>query len=96
MSEILARIGEAIRVRQCGARTEIAYRHWIKRFLAFHRPRRPGEFGAREVELFLLHLAVVERCSTATQTAARNALLFLYREVLGKPFPPAGGAEDGR
>lgn len=40
--------------------------------------------GAEEVRRFLTHLAVVERVSASTQNQATAALLFLYRDVLGR------------
>ncbi|GIX28150.1 MAG: integron integrase [Burkholderiales bacterium] len=43
--------------------------------------------GAREVEAFLTHLAVEGRVSASTQNQAKSALLFLYKEVLGKELP---------
>jgi len=43
--------------------------------------------GAPEVELFLTDLAVNGKVSSATQTQALSALLFLYREVLDMAMP---------
>jgi integrase len=39
--------------------------------------------GAREVEEFLTNLAVAGHVSASTQTQALNALVFLYKQVLG-------------
>ena len=40
--------------------------------------------GPKEVERFLSHLATVGRVSASTQNQALSALLFLYREVVGR------------
>ncbi len=44
-------------------------------------------FSARDVEAFLTHLAVARNVSASTQNQAKSAILFLYREVLGKELP---------
>jgi integron integrase len=38
--------------------------------------------GAKEVEMFLSHLATTENVSAATQRQALNAIIFLYKQVL--------------
>jgi integron integrase len=40
--------------------------------------------GKAEIEAFLTHLAIDLKVSASTQNQAFNALLFLYRQVLGK------------
>jgi integron integrase len=65
-------------------RTEDAYVHWIKRYIFFYKLRHPAEMGPEEISGFLTHLAVDERLSASTQNQACNALLFLYKAVLGK------------
>src|SRR5271163_1382723 len=66
------------------------YRDWIRRFIFFHqqgqRFRHPRELGAAEVGAFLDHLAIQEKCSLSEQAAARNALVFLYRDVIRQPL----------
>ena len=42
---------------------------------------------------FLVHLAVERRVAAATQNQALNALIFLYRHVLGKPIGFLGDFE---
>jgi len=67
--------------------TEKAYVAWIRRFIVFHGRRHPSELGAEHVEAFLSHLAVERRVAPSTQAQALNALLFLYRKVLGVDLP---------
>jgi len=77
----------ALRARHYSRRTEKAYVHWIKRYIFFHGKRHPAEMGAAEVTAFLTALAVRDRVAASTQNQALNALLFLYREILGVELP---------
>jgi hypothetical protein len=81
---LLDRVRDAIRLKISSVRTEEAYADWIKRFILFHDKRHPQEMGYSDVRVFLLHLATKEGVAASTQNQALNALLFLYREVLGK------------
>lgn len=81
---LLERVREAIRLRHLSRRTEKAYAGWIRRFVLFHGRRHPDEMAAAEVTAFLSHLAVVGQVSASTQNQALSALLFLYRDVLGR------------
>jgi integron integrase len=83
--KLLPRVRQAIRVRHYSRRTEAAYVDWIKRFARFHGMRSPEELGEREVTQFLSMLAERGRVSASTQNQALSALLFMYREVLGRP-----------
>ncbi|MCP4545277.1 MAG: integron integrase [bacterium] len=80
-------VRRAVRIRHFSRRTEKAYSGWIRRFIHFHGTRHPSEMGAEEVTAFLSHLAVVRRVSASTQNQALSALLFLYRDVLGRDLP---------
>ena len=46
--------------------------------------RHPRDMAEKEVRDFLVHLAVERRVAASTQNQALNALVFLYRHVLGK------------
>ncbi len=72
-------------IRQQGLayRTEQTCIHWIKRFIYFHNKRHPKDMGAREVEAFLSHLAVHKHCSLNTQRISLNALVYLYKRLIG-------------
>jgi len=83
---LLDQVRAAIRVRHYSYRTEGAYVGWIRRFILFHGKRHPVEMGKEEVEAFLSSLATACHVSASTQNQALNALLFLYREVLGQDF----------
>ena len=73
-----------LRVRHMATRTEKTYEHWLARFCAFHHWRPLVELGADDVAAFLEHLAVKRRVASATQRIALNALVFMFREVLGR------------
>jgi len=81
---LLEQVHEAIRRRYFSRRTEEAYAHWIKRFIYFSGRRHPGELGEAEVTAFLNHLAAERKVAASTQNQALSALLFLYKEVLGR------------
>ncbi|MGH9399563.1 MAG: phage integrase N-terminal SAM-like domain-containing protein, partial [Thermoanaerobaculia bacterium] len=85
--KLLDRVRTAIRTRHYSLRTEEAYVGWIRRFILFHNKRHPMEMGEPEINAFLSHLAVRGRVAASTQNQALSALLFLYRNVLEKPFP---------
>jgi site-specific recombinase XerD len=44
--------------------------------------------GAKEVEEFLTHLAAEQNVAASTQNQALNAIVFLYKEVLGTELGP--------
>lgn len=80
---LLDQVREIIRIRHYSIRTEQAYVHWIRRFILFHDKRHPRDMGAPELTAFLSDLAIKRNVAASTQNQALNALLFLYRDVLG-------------
>jgi integron integrase len=58
----------------------------MRRYVLFHGRRHPERLGAPEVSAFLTHLAMAGQVSAGTQNQAFSALLFLYRDVLGRPL----------
>jgi hypothetical protein len=78
---------ERIRTRHMAFRTEQAYLQWMRRYVKFHGRRHPRDMGRAEVEAFLTHLAVAAKVGASTQNQALQALLFLYRHVLGIELP---------
>ena len=81
---LFAVVHETLRARHYSPRTEKAYVWWIKRFLAFHGMRPPRDMGTAEITSFLSSLATRGHVSASTQNQAFSALLFLFREVLGR------------
>ena len=84
---LMSALRQRVRFRHYSYRTERAYLHWARRFIAFHGRRHPREMGAPEVTAFLGSLATHERVSASTQNQALAALLFLYKEVLEIELP---------
>jgi integron integrase len=80
---------ESVRVmclrRGHSERTAEAYRYWAKRYILFHDKKHPSELGKREIEMFLDSM-VVANYSSASQSAALHAILFMYRFVLESPI----------
>ena len=81
--KLFDRVRAVARMRHLSLRTEQAYSDWIRRYILFHRKRRPEEMGTEEIRQFLSHLAMDGNVSASTQNVALCALLFLYRDVLG-------------
>src|SRR5256885_4799277 len=82
--KLLAQVRAVLRTKRYSPRTEEAYVDWVERYVRFHGVRHPGELGEREVARFLSDLAVRGRVAASTQNQALSALLFLYRDVLGR------------
>jgi integron integrase len=83
LSEFLEACRAFMRVRRLSLRTEDSYLFYIRRFIQFHH-RKPEEMGEAEVEAFLSHMALQEHVAASTQNVAFAALVYLYREILGR------------
>jgi integron integrase len=87
---LLERMAAEIRRRKYSIRTEQAYESWVCRFILFCDNRDPSEVGAERIRAFLEDLAVRGRVSASTQSQALNALVFLYKQVLGRSLDELG------
>jgi integron integrase len=87
---------EALRTRHYSRRTEEAYLHWIRRFLAFHNGTHSREMAEMDVNRFLTHLAVGANVAASTQNQALAAVLFLYEHVLERPLDRVEGVVRAR
>jgi integron integrase len=85
-SDFLSRVRAACRRKGYSYRTEQSYTRWIVRYVKHHGTRHPGEMGREEVQSYLSHLATERTVAASTQNQALNALLFLYRDVLGREW----------
>ena len=83
--KLLERVKRRIRAKHMSRRTQTAYVLWIRRFIRFHGLRHPDAMGEPEVTEFLTHLANDRNLGASSQNQAASALIFLYREVLGRP-----------
>jgi len=81
---LLEQVRAKLKTRHYSQRTEEAYCDWIRRFVLFHDRQHPSTMGEKEIAAFLTDLATVRNVSASTQNQALHALLFLYRQVLGR------------
>lgn len=90
LSSVLTRTREVCRRKHLAWATEEAYTGWIRRYASFlsslkQRKQDQGLSSEAKFERFLTRLAT-SGCAASTQNQAFNAILFLYKEVLGKPL----------
>ena len=85
-----------LRERRYSARTELAYVHWIRRFIVANGRRHPSELGEADVARFLSGLALEEQVAASTQNQALCALVFLYAAVLVRPLERIDGVTPAR
>lgn len=93
---LLTQVRHHLRLKHYSIRTEDAYVQIIKRFIIFHHKRHPLEMGVEEIRQYLSHLANQGKVSASTQNQALAALLFLYRDVLGKGIGFIDGIERAK
>jgi len=76
-----------IRLLHYSYSTERTYKQWIERFIKYSLQsagKTIADVNAQDFRDYLSHLAVKQRVSASTQNQAFNAILFLFRHVLGK------------
>jgi integron integrase len=93
---LLDQVRSATCRRHYSYRTEQAYIRWIERFIYFHGVRHPREMGEAEVTAFLNSLVAGRGVAAPTQNQALSSILFLYKEVLGKPLDWLDGLERAK
>ncbi len=87
---LLDQLSEALHARHYSPRTVSTYSQWVKRFIFFHNVRHPADMAESEINAFLTDLAVKHKVSASTQNQALAALLFLYRQVIGREIGDLG------
>lgn len=83
-TRLMDQVRETLRFYHYAYNTEKSYVSWILKFIRFSGKRHPKDMGKREIERFLSHLAVNRNVAAATQNQAFNAIIFLYKKILGK------------
>src|SRR5918993_3048440 len=87
--KLLDELRAACARKHLSPRTLECYEGWVRQYLQFARRRaagrwrHPRELGGRDLEAFLNHLVLDRRLSAASQNQALNAVVFLYKQVLG-------------
>lgn len=68
-------------------RTGECYAMWYEKFVEYSRVggrwRHPSEMNEKDIEKYLTYLAVARNVTASTQNQALQAIIFLYRKVLG-------------
>ena len=90
------RLIERLRIQHYAWRTEKTYREWAWRLAKFIGPRELESVTGEDLKAFLSHLAVHGRVGVATQKQALNALIFVFREALGREAGDLSGFQLSR
>ena len=85
-SLFMAEVRRVIRSRHMALTTERTYCYWIKGFIRYMRYSATEAIRQEDVAAYLSYLAVDRHVSPNTQNQAFNALIFLFRHVLGVPI----------
>ncbi len=88
-SNLLTEMRELMRRLHYSIHTENAYCEWVAKYINFHKMQaRETLFiePEKKVEDYLTYLAVQANVAASTQNQAFNALVFLYKRVLGNPL----------
>ena len=85
-ARLMDQVREVLRFHHYAYNTEKSYVSWILQYIRFHNKKHPKDMGKPEVEAFLSHLAINRNVSASTQNQAFNAIVFLYKQVLGVDF----------
>ncbi len=64
--------------------TERSYWAWIKKFIQFHNMKHLDALTGEDVANFLTYLVMKRHVAVSTQQQALSALVFLYKQVLGR------------
>lgn len=89
ITETLEKTRNIIRFKQLSLQTEKAYLYWIRYYCRW-LPSHPAGSSEDKCRGFLTHLAARRNVSASTQRQALNALVFLYREVIGAALGDVG------
>lgn len=87
---IIEKTGNVLRVKHYAENTFRHYIYWVKRFSSYCNYKDPASIHVSDVRMYLEYLAVNRNVSASHQNQAFNALLFLFRHVLGLPYEGLG------
>ncbi len=89
--KLLDQVRNLIRLKHMSHKTERAYVAYIREFIIYNGKKHPREMGVDEIRGYLTHLAADKNVAASTQNVAFNAVLFLYKQVLGIELPLIDG-----
>jgi hypothetical protein len=92
----LSLLGTICRARLYSPKTERAYAHWTRRFLAFCRSRGIEPPDTDACRAFLEKLVLAGRVAASTQAQALNALAFYFNQVVGTGLGDLGEFEKSK
>lgn len=85
--KLLEQLRQKVAQLHLSPRTADCYCDWTEKFLRFNKSgaswKHPSELSVKDVERFLTHLAVDRHVTAATQNQAMQAIIFLYKHLLG-------------
>jgi integron integrase len=84
-------LNNAIKIRHYSPATLKTYIGWTRKFQSYTRSKDSRLLTVDDVKAFLTWLAVEKDVAASTQNQAFNALLFMFRNVLGKEFGKVDG-----
>jgi integron integrase len=76
-------VSRLMSLKHLSLKTQKSYMAWIRQLKGYLRDKPCASLGEQDLKDFLSHLAVEKHVAAATQRLAFNALLFLYRNLLG-------------
>lgn len=76
-------VRDTMRAKYYAGRTEKTYLLWIAAYIRFHDYKHPKDMAAPDVVAWLDHLALHQKVAPNTQKVALNAIVFMYRPVIG-------------
>jgi integron integrase len=82
LEEAMERARHVARFRHMSYKTEQSYLGWIRRYGRWCAQHKEGDHASK-LRGYLSHLAIERKVAKATQQQALNALVFLYKQVLG-------------
>ena len=82
-SQFVQSIRDHLRARHYSKRTKETYIYWILNYIRFHKKQHPNTLSEQHITQYLEYLAVVRNVAPSTQKTALNALMYLYKQVLG-------------
>jgi hypothetical protein len=84
--ESILQLQKVVRRQHKALNTENTYLYWLKRYIPVIQHLPKTLTSEKKVEHFLNGLAGSRAISTSTQHQAFNAIVFFYKDVLGKPL----------
>ena len=82
--KLIPGLRDEIRLKGYSYNTEKNYVKWVRNFVFFHNKTHPEKLDELDVTAFLTFLVNKRNVSPSTQNQALCAILFLYRQVLGR------------